>query len=304
MQHERGWRVLNWDDLRYFLQTIQAGSQSRAAEQLAVNRTTVGRRIAALEQALGTALLTQSGGGLQPTDAGRELLKIARQTETAIQALMACLSQDDAEPRGQLRIAAPLGLGPEFMWAFADFSQRYPGIRLELINTLNPVTSLVRRQAELGLCVIRQPPEYLDGQRLGTLERAIYASRDYIARQDRELPPEQQRWIGWGREMAHTHAARWMRAHLPADVRVGAEVNSWQALKEAVRAGLGVAQLWCFLADRDPSLVRLAPPTPELSLDLWLLHHRDLPADRNMRLLMEHLGPALSNYLNSPQPRP
>lgn len=290
----------DWDDFRYFLRTMQAGSQSRAAEQLGVNRTTVGRRIAALEKALGTALLVQSPGGFQPTDAGRDLLKTARTMEAAIEQLKARLSQDD-EPRGQLRIAAPLGLGPEFMWAYAAFSHRYPGIRLELINTLNPVSSLVRRQAELGLCVVRQLPEYLAGQRLGTLERAIYGAREYVADYGAQLPPERHRWIGWGREMAYTHAARWMREHLPPDVHIGTEVNSWQALKEAVRAGLGVAHLWCFLADRDPSLVRLSPPTPELTLDLWLLHHRDLPADRNMRILMDSLGPTLSQYLAHPR---
>ena len=101
--------------------------------------------------------------------------------------------------------------------------------------------------------------------------------------------------------MAHSASARWMKANLPDTVRISAEVNSWDAFKEAVLCGLGVGHMWCFVADREPDLVRIRDPEADLSLELWLLVRDDVPPDAHTNALMQFLAPELEARIAAPQ---
>ena len=75
---------VHWDDLRFFLAVARAGTLARAARQLAVDQTTAGRRVAALEKRLGATLFARSPAGLTLSHAGRELLPRAEAVERAV----------------------------------------------------------------------------------------------------------------------------------------------------------------------------------------------------------------------------
>ena len=81
------------------------------------------------------------------------------------------------------------------------------------------------------------------------------------------------------RRAANSASARWLKANLPDAAKISAEVNSWDAFKEAVLCGLGIGHMWCFVADREPGLVRIRDIEPELSMELWLLVRDDVPPD-------------------------
>jgi DNA-binding transcriptional LysR family regulator len=95
--------------------------------------------------------------------------------------------------------------------------------------------------------------------------------------------------------MAHIPAARWMRERAPR-ARVACRVSTGTALREAVRAGVGVAHLLCFLADDDPELVRLRPPEPALETGLWLLVHEDLRATGRVRVFLDFMAEAIGRH--------
>lgn len=289
---------LNWDDLHLFLNAIEAGSYSAAGARLGLNRTTVGRRVQALEKALEQPLFEQGPEGYRPTAAGQRLLRSARAMEREVQALNQALAGEQRRLQGPLRLAAPVGLGPEFMPQFAAFSSRYPDVQLELINAQDSLASISQRKADLGLCVTNSVPGHLQGHRVTRLRRALYASPDYLRRYPAERPLAQHHWVGWGREMLHSQAAQWMGAHLPPEIHVTAAVNSWPALREAVLAGLGVGPLWCFLADSDPRLVRVRDAVPELGIDLWLLVHRDVPVNERGSAFMDYTRPLLAQRVD------
>lgn len=292
---------VNWDDILLFLITVEAGNYSSAAERLGINRTTISRRVQALERQLGHPLFEQAASGYHLTPAGREVLKAARTMEKAMIHLRDHLEGERHSLRGPLRLAAPVGLGPEFMPEFAAFRNAYPEVALELINAQDSLASISQRKADLGLCLTNHLPEHLHGKRVAHLERAIYASKDYLSRNPTTLDLGQHRWIGWGQELAHSLAARWMNTNLPSDVEIAASVNSWHALREAVLAGLGVGPLWCFLANQDPRLVQIRPPLPELGLNLWLLQHQDLPANDRMRTFIDFILPRLAQRVAAVQ---
>src|SRR6188472_2938677 len=75
--------MLDWNDLRYFLAVARDGSTLAAGRALRVSQTTVARRIAALEEALGFPLFEKRQAGYALTPAGQDLLKRAEGVETA-----------------------------------------------------------------------------------------------------------------------------------------------------------------------------------------------------------------------------
>lgn len=285
--------MLNWNDLKYLLATVQAGSYNRAAEELGVNRTTMARRIAALERQLGAPLLESSHRGYRLTEQGQLALDSARQLEEEIHQLENRLSQSSEELRGSLRVASPLGLGPEFMPELAAFSATHPAVRMELINTQDPVSSLNQRQADVGIAVCHDLPDYLTGRRVAVLQRAVYAAKHYLEDYPASLPLGEHRWVGWGREMAHTEVAKWMQHHLPVETEVSVRVNSWHALREAVHQGLGISHLWCFLAEQADNLRAISPVTEALDIGLWLCHHSEVQHNRRVNTFLQTLPPLL-----------
>lgn len=293
--------MINWDDLKYLLATVQWGTYSLAARELGVNRTTVARRISTLEKQLGAALFEHTQDGYQLTEIGQQVLDSAQQLNREVGELESRVLKQEHQLTGALRVAAPLGLGPEFMPELADFSQAHPGIKLELINTVDPMASLNLRKADVGIGVSHQLPDYLSGHCVGELSRALYASKAYLKRNKANADFSQHLWVGWGKEMTNTLVAKWMQRNLPADVNIPIRVNSWHALREAVSGGMGVAHLWCFLAQGDKNLLRLRPPCAELAIDLWLFQHAEMPGNPRINAFMDTMQPALKARIGRKQ---
>ena len=102
---------MNWDDLRFVLALARSGSLARAAKALAVDHTTVGRRVDAAEAALGLRLFTRTTTGYVPTADAERLLAPMKQVEEAVLAVeRGALANDDALA-GTVRVTSPESLG-------------------------------------------------------------------------------------------------------------------------------------------------------------------------------------------------
>lgn len=291
--------MTNWNDLKYLLATVENGSYSLAGRVLGVNRTTVARRIVVLEQQFGATLLEPSASGYQITSAGEDVLASAREFERQVEALEEKVNGDSAQLSGFLRVAVPLGLGPEFMPELARFSALYPRVEMELVNSIDPMASINQRKADIGIGLGHTLPEYLTGKMIGYLYRAIYGSKDYFKHHPVTLSYKDHHWVGWGREMSHTHVVKWMQRHVPAEASIPLRVNSWHALREAVENGLGLGHLWCFLADREKKLIRLSDVIPELTIGLWVFHHADVLNNRRVELFSQSINEFLAARINT-----
>lgn len=290
--------MTSWDDLKYLLATIQQGSFSAAGKALGVNRTTVARRVAVLEKQLGAVLLEQTANGYDLTPAGEQAVASARELDRQINQLEQSLLTEGVELSGLLRVAAPLGLGPEFMPELAQFSANHPRLEVELLNTIDPVASVNQRKADVGIAVCHELPDFLQGYKVVDLERAIYGSKAYLKKFPADLPLSQHRWISWGKEMAHTQVAQWMQHHISADAEIPLRVNSWHALRESVINSAGVGHLWCFLADGERRLVKISEVIPDLTVGLWVCHLRDVD-NRKIAAFSEVMLPLLAERVLS-----
>src|ERR1700712_2257712 len=119
---------MNWDDLRYVLALCKAGSLSRAAVELKVDHTTVGRRIEAVEADLGVRLFTRTTTGYVPTAEAEGLLPAIRRVEEAVLTLErgAHAQQDSLE--GTVRITSAETFGACYLAPrLATFGREHPG---------------------------------------------------------------------------------------------------------------------------------------------------------------------------------
>ena len=91
---------MDWDDIRYFLAIYRNGSSNGAARGLGVQHTTVGRRLTALEAALGTNLFIRTPEGLSPTPAAMEILPLAEAAEQSFLAIARQVGSSDSRIEG------------------------------------------------------------------------------------------------------------------------------------------------------------------------------------------------------------
>lgn len=276
-------------DLQTLLAIARQGTLAGAARHLGVNHSTVFRRLAAIEARLETRLFERQGGSYVTTAAGEDLLRTAERVEAEVEALERRLSGQDLRLTGSLRLTAPDDIAEAVvMPLLAEFRRQYPDITVELAID-NRMLNLTRREADIALRPTRRPPEILAGRRIGALASAVYGAAG-TAPDAVEDPGT--RWVAWEEGGGPPTAARWLADRVDRHA-IGYRSNSMLNQAAAVRCGLGLAVLPCFLGDSDAELRRLGDPLTELDTELWLLTHPDLQRTARIRALLDLLYDAL-----------
>jgi DNA-binding transcriptional LysR family regulator len=287
----------DWNDLRHVL-AGRAGSLARAAEDLAVNASTVFRRLNALEQQLGVKLFERLPGGDLPTEAGERLLAAAERIEAETIALERELAGRDTRLSGHLRVTASETLAFRVLTdEIARFRARHPGILVEL-GVDNRQLDLARREADVALRATRPARGDLFGRKLADIAWALYGRVDCLDRSGAPRTPAAlagHAVIGWQIGGVPVKAAGWVAASVP-DSAVVYRTSSLINQMVAARAGLGLAVLPCYLAEPEPAL-RRALPLPELTSELWMITHKGLKGTARVRAFMDLVGDGIRRRL-------
>jgi DNA-binding transcriptional LysR family regulator len=168
-------------ELLAFSRAVEAKSLSRAAAELGVPRATLSRRLARLEQRLGTRLLRRSTRSLLLTDSGEALYRHARIVLDALAHAEASVRQTDQAVRGDLRVSVPpMGI-ESFQRLLCDFAERYPEVKLQVHAT----TRIVDLQRDGYDVALRASPQMQPGLIARTLARQpslAVAAPSYLAR--------------------------------------------------------------------------------------------------------------------------
>jgi len=119
--------------LEVFAKVAAAGSLSAAARAMGLSQTMVTKHIAALEARLGTRLFHRSTRRLSITEAGRNYLESAERILAELEAADGAVAADRYEPRGLLRLSAPVSFGArQIAPLLTEFARRHPGLKIEL----------------------------------------------------------------------------------------------------------------------------------------------------------------------------
>lgn len=180
------------NDLLIFAKVADLGSFSRAATALGWPKSTVSRRLAALEQRLGERLLWRTTRRQNLTDFGLQLLEHARQVASEVAAVAALSEHRQATPSGRLRVSMPNDLATALLAnAMAAFSVQHPGIRLELDLSPRRV-DLLADNFDLAIRMGELPSDAtLVARRLAAFGNGLYASPAYLAAHGTPAHPDE-----------------------------------------------------------------------------------------------------------------
>jgi molybdate transport repressor ModE-like protein len=284
-------RSLSWDDARFVLAVHRAGSLTAAAVQLGVSHPTVFRRIRDLEASFGVQLFERSRAGYVATGAGEALAEAAVAVEERFVALERHLRGADLRPAGVVRVTTNDTLLASFLpEVLRELRRRCPAITLE-VTTTSARLDLSRREADIALRPGGAPPEEVIGRRLGDIASAVYAPAKLAAPRDLGAAS----WIAPDDSLSHLASYRWIAAGGLAE-RVVLRTNSLLNICHAIRAGLGVGILPCYLGDAMKGVRRVRAPIPELASAFWLLVHPDLRRVPRIRTVLDELPKLVQPY--------
>lgn len=273
---------LNWDDLRYFSRAAQAGTLAGAARALEVEHSTVGRRLSALERALGAALVVRGPDGLHLTQLGERLTPLVAEVERKVAAVRELAAAESA----RVRIALPSGFTSLFADRLNDWLRQHPGLALELLSGAQRV-DLERGEADLALRSGPVRGQALVSRKLCDTGFSLYASHAYVARRAAPINLEDLSGhdvIAFDRSLHGMPAATWLEARLGSATVVLRSREMTDILAAAV-SGLGIAVMPCMLGDVAPELTRLTPEVVA-SRSLSLVYRPEARLSQNVRLVM------------------
>ena len=288
--------TLSVADLPLILALSRERTLAGAAERLDVDLSTVFRRLNALEKRLRVRLFDRSARGYQLTAAGERAAGAAERVETELLSLDREISGRDQQLSGRLRVTASETLSHSVLpGLFARFHAEHP--RIELILTIdNRIMDLSRREADVALRVRRPTDAGLFGRRLTGVAWAFYGPAQQtggnLRRESGSYNFGRHTVIGWD-EPTRIIASDWLAEHVPPE-RIGYRCNSLVNQLVAVSAGLGIALLPCYLADRDPAVRRVSGVLPDLTSELWIVTHQDLKNTARIRAFLTSIGDAIA----------
>ncbi|MGZ3422276.1 MAG: LysR family transcriptional regulator [Polyangiales bacterium] len=275
-----------WRDFEVLLAVHRSGSHRAAARTLGVDPTTVGRRLAALDEAMRARMFDRTPQGLVLTAAGKAVLPRAERVEAEMVAAARELEGADARVAGSVRVTASDGFVQYVLVpALPTLRREQPALEIELrVDT--KVLDLSRREADVAVRLSKPSEPSLVARRLGTMELGLYASRSYIdahgaPRSTRDLASHA--FVGFDASFDKLPQQRWLRRTVP-ELRYALRANLTTTLVAACAAGLGLALLPTFVAPHEPQLVRVLPKIEGPEREIWAVSHVDLRKNARVSL--------------------
>ncbi|MDD0815161.1 LysR family transcriptional regulator [Curvibacter sp. HBC28] len=276
---------MDWEHLRYFLALARAGTLVAAARQLAVDHTTVSRRLQALEKQIGTALFAREAGGHRLTEAGRQLLPQVEAMEAAVRQVERSVLVGAQGPSGLVRIGTTEGFGTVVLAPqLARLSQQHPGLAIDLL-ALPRLLHLSRREADIVISLERPSRGPVLVSQLTDYVLQLYGSRDYLASHASIHSREDLRghaFISYVDDLLFTKELQLLdELHRPE--RFALRSTSILSQYQAVKAGAGLAVLPAFVAARDPDLQPVLPGQARFTRTFWM----SMPAEAKHQARMQ-----------------
>lgn len=231
-------------ELLAFARTIEAKSLSRAAAELRVPRATLGRRLARLEERLGTRLLRRTTRSLALTDAGELFYRHARIVLDAVTQAQASVHAAHDVIRGDLRISVPPLMDDSLTRMLTDFAEKYPEVRV-LVDVSTRLVDLQRDGYDVAL---RASSELQPGLIARTIARdriVAVASPAYLARMGtpKKLKDLREHRCLTGFARGELPQGSWLAGRRIVRVDGVFSSNDLRLVRDAAVRGLGIAMI-------------------------------------------------------------
>jgi DNA-binding transcriptional LysR family regulator len=287
---------MDWDKLRIFHAAAEAGSFTHAGDSLHMSQSAVSRQVSALERDLKVTLFHRHARGLVLTEQGELLHRTTSDVMNKLHTAETLLSDTTSKPSGELRITAPVGFGT--MWLtqrLREFQDLYPEIRIEL--QLNDDQHDIGMRGDVAIWTREPPQSDLIRRMLFTSRVRAFASTQYVRRFGAPKTLEEldgHSIVSYsGQPAQHLSAITWIET-AGRDGKGPREpafrANSVVALRQAIRAGIGIGMIPDYMtdsaeADVVPVLTDITPPT----LPILFVYPEELKASKKVQVLRDFL---------------
>jgi DNA-binding transcriptional LysR family regulator len=281
----------NWDDLRYFIEVVRSGNVTEAGTRLGVNQSTVSRRIAALENALGKPLFDRTAKGWVITPVGEKIVTQVEEMAMQANAIHRKIEIDTEEVSGMIRINVSDVCSKRFvMPVIRDFKRDFPEVDVELI-TADHVVNLANREADIAIQAVNEPPPNVVGKRICKMAFQVYGHTELVKNLSLDMPPCIT-WIGDGVTLPF-----WIKKNFPK-LKRAYRTNSGVAMFNMCKEGLGLALLPCSLGDEVAEFERVPVEHIEPGQDVWVLSHVDLRTTARVRIFRDRMVEFLTSEID------
>ena len=295
--------MIELDNWRVFVTVAENGSITRAARALQLSVPTVSKRIAALEQQIGTPLFNRTSRRIALTAAGEYVLTGVRGPVNALAAAAEDLRDRDGQLSGKIRLSAPISFSQRTLCEpLIAFMQQWPDVEIDVQLTDRHV-DLIADAIDLAVRLGNLPDSSLRARTIGSIRRPIVASPDYVAAKGTPSTPDDladhdaivltqvpdpERWVLHGDEGEIQTVG----------IRRRFAVDNGDLAREVALAGLGIVVLPEFFVHedlREGRLIELLLPWHMQPLGLHLVTPPSRLRARRVDALIRHLTVALSH---------
>lgn len=293
-----------WGHLHWLTVLAQQGSFTAAAARLGVSKAAMSQRLADLERAAGVPLVQRTTRSVRLTEAGQRLVDDTQSSFEQIAHTFAAIQDEASQPRGLLRITAPVALSrQQLVPALSRFLTQYPDIRIEL-DMSDRLASLSTEGFDLAIRHTDNPPDTHVAWLLCDTHSVLVASRSYLDDHGEPQSPHElchHNCLHYPRERATPiwtfepkGSARTIE-RLTVPIRGSLAANNSEALRDAAMCGLGIALVPDFSAQaslRAGTLVSVLDhwiPVGSFSGRLYAIRPYSPQVPRAVSLLVSHL---------------
>lgn len=279
-----------WSDFRVLLALASAGSIAGAARELQVDNSTVSRRLAALEDAVGAKLIIRGGREFNWTAEGRTTLAAAEAMDAAASQAVRSVRKSKTELEGMVRISMPPAFVPILMRLMLPaLRDTHPGLRVELGGDFHRV-DLAKGEADLAVRMARPSEPDLVGRQAFDCGWYVYASKAYLdanGRPESHAALAHHRLILYVESMHAIPPLRWMEQHR-GSARQVTRVDNLEIACQTIAADGGIAVLPCFIADPVPGLQPVFDERIGVNTG-WIVYHETLRDAARVRAVVDAL---------------
>ena len=267
--------LMNWDDIKLFLEVARSERLAIAAKRLAIDASTLSRRLHKLETNLSTKLFERTVDGHVLTLDGSKLLQHARRMELDAEQAFVDIKKKKKLNYGRVRIGVTEAFGSFFIAPhLIPLKKAFPNIQIELVHFSRDV-KISRNEADIAIAVEKPKSTSTIITKLCDYQLQLYGHASYLKGIEDIINVDQlakYQWVSYVDNLLFTEQLSYLK-ELNADIKPSFQSTSITSQYSAIKSGLGIGILPCFLAEQDASLVKLCDNEIKLVRSFYLVAH-------------------------------
>jgi len=286
-----------------FIAVVELGSFSAASEQLQISRASASKHIMALENCLGGRLLNRTTRRVSVTEAGRAYYERCKQILEDVAEAECVVTGFSSEPRGVLRVNAPMSFGTKQLAAIvSDFCRAHPDIEVEL-SLHDRRVDIVEEGYDLVIRIMQLKESSLIARKLAPCRRVLCASPDYLDAHARPLTPDALNQHNCLHYAYFEGGKNWVLngpgGEHRIEIRPQLSANNGDALYIAARRGLGIAMLPTFIvgdAIRSGALEVILPAYKPAQINIYAVYASRRHLSAKVRVFIDYAAGKIGDH--------